>query len=269
VLSLDAPLVVVLWQWLFAAEAGVNLRWPEVFVVGASVWLAYAADRWLETWLVPREAIQTPRHRFYADRRWPLAMIWLLVLLADVVTAFTRLSHRELLGGFLLLLPVLAYVTSHQFLHRNSRWRLPKELCIAALIAGGALVFVVAEAPVRPMLLVPGAMFAMLCFANVSLIGVWESEVDRTQGQVSLAQQFKRAPALARSLPLLLAAVAAVASSPVFGVSPVAAHCTLASSMLLALIDRFEARIGWQLARVLVDVALFTPAIPLLHGLRA
>jgi hypothetical protein len=38
----------------------------------------------------------------------------------------------------------------------------------------------------------------------------------------------------------------------------------LASAVLLALVDRLERRAGWKIARVLADVALLTPIVPLL-----
>lgn len=268
-LSLDAPSVVIVWQWLFAAVGGVRIGWAETTVVGASVWLAYAADRWLEAWLVPAETLITPRHRFYARFRSTVAGLWLSVLLADVVIAGLCLTRRELAAGFILLLPAIVYVLSHQFLHRGLRWRAPKELCIALLIAGGASVFVFAETAAWPSIVAPVLLFALLCFANVALIGVWEAEVDRSQGQTSLARQFAPMSTLARLLPLGIAGVAAVAGSPPIGIAPVPAHCVAASAVLLVLLDRIESRVGWRLARVLADFALLTPLLPLLRGLRS
>ena len=48
VLSLDAPAVVLGWQAVLAHAARVRLEWPHAVVLSASVWLAYAADRWIE-----------------------------------------------------------------------------------------------------------------------------------------------------------------------------------------------------------------------------
>ncbi len=267
-LSLDAPLVVLVWQWLFAAEAHVALDWPQPFVLGASVWLAYAADRWFEGWRVAPALMRTQRHRFYQRHRWEVATVWLVVLAADLGVACWRLTPREFLAGAAFLAPTLLYLLSHQLVHRHRRWRAPKELCIAVLLAGGAALFVAATpgAAIRP-LIGPVALFGALCFTNVALIAVWEREVDETHGQVSLARQFRGATAITRALPIALAAIGAVSAVAPLGVPRIAAHCVAASGLLLVLIDRAETRIGWQLARVLADGALLTPAIPLLRGL--
>jgi hypothetical protein len=269
VLSLDAPAVVIVWQWLFGAVAGVAIHGAETVVVGSSVWLAYAADRWLETWLVAPDKLVTPRHRFYARFRGVVAAVWIAVLIIDVTIAFVALTRREIAAGFIILIPVLAYVGSHQFLHRGARWRLPKELCIALLIAAGASVFVLAETADWRGLVGSVTLFALLCFTNVALIGVWEADVDRSQGQTSLAHQFAPLSSIAHLLPLALAAIAAIAGSSLVGVAPVPAHCVAASGVLLALLDRLQPRIGWRLARVLADAALLTPLLPLLRGLRS
>jgi hypothetical protein len=265
VLSLDAPAVAVLWQWLLARTAHTSLGRPHAFILSASVWLAYAADRWIEGWRLAPDRIRTQRHHFYQRWRWPVAAFWLLVLAADLGTAFGRLSRREIAGGLLLLAPVLAYLLSHQLVHRHHRWRAPKELCVAALLAAGVALFPLAQPTVALQPLVaPLALFALLCLANCALISVWEHAVDETHGQTSLARQFRRGAAVSRTLPWLLAVAAAVLASTATGETRVAAVCAAASSILLGLVDRLEPRTGPQLARVLADVALLTPLAPLL-----
>src|SRR5580658_7946163 len=87
VLSLDAPAVALLWQWLLGWIAAVPLPAPRAFVLGASVWLAYSADRWIEGWRLSPERIRTKRHYFYQRWRWPVAAVWLLVFAADLRAA--------------------------------------------------------------------------------------------------------------------------------------------------------------------------------------
>ena len=108
VLSLDAPIVVVAWQFLLASVAGVRLGWPHGFVLAASVWLSYSADRWIEGWRLAPASIRTARHSFYQRRRWLLFLIWLAVLAANLAVALTRLSRQELVSGWLIVPPVLA-----------------------------------------------------------------------------------------------------------------------------------------------------------------
>ncbi len=265
VLSLDAPAVALLWQWLLARVAAVALGWPQALVLGTSVWLAYAADRWIEGWRLGPGQVRTQRHAFYQRGRWPVAAGWLLVLTADLAIATSRLTRREFQAGLLLLAPVLAYLLSHQLIHRHHRWRAPKEVCVAALLAGGAVLFTAARPDVawQP-LVAPLGLFALLCFANCALISAWEREVDQTHGQTSFSLQFRRGAALSRRLPWVLATVAGLLCAVESGAARTAAACALASSVLLAAIDRAESDLGWQLARVLSDVALMTPLAPLL-----
>ncbi|HEY5079011.1 MAG TPA: hypothetical protein VII43_04165 [Opitutaceae bacterium] len=265
ILSLDAPAVAVLWQLLLADAASVSLGAPETLVLGSSVWLAYSSDRWFEGWRVEPGRIRTHRHRFTQRLRWPLAFAWAAVLGLDLSLSLLGLSHRELKAGFLLLGPVVAYLLFHQLLHRGSRWRPPKELCVAVLLAGGAAVFIAARpgAHLRAMA-IPLAIFALLCLSNCALISVWEDEVDRSHGQTSLALQFARGAAFSRILPWLLSALCAAAWICAGEGSRAAAACGAASGVLLGLVDLAERRIGRSLARVLADVALATPAIPLI-----
>lgn len=266
VLSLDAPAVAVLWQWLLARPAGVTLGLPQAVVLGSSVWLAYAADRWIEGWRLAPGQVQTQRHAFYQRWRWPVFGLWLLVLAIDLGTAVTRLTRREFDAGLLLLAPVLAYLLSHQLIHRHHRWRAPKEVCVAALLGGGVAVFLVAQPAVAwTQLAAPLGLFILLCFANCALISIWEHEVDQSHGQTSLTLQFRGSTGLSRALPWLLALGATGLFFCETGGARQAAACGALSGVLLGAVDRVESRLGRQLARVLADVALLTPLLWLLH----
>jgi len=264
ILSLDAPVVAVLWQGLLARAASAELGAPEVLVLACSVWLAYAADRWLEGWRLDPARVRTHRHRFSQRLRWPVAAAWAAVLGLDLAVSLRGLPRAQLRAGLLLLGPVVAYLLSHQLVHRNQRWRPPKEACVALLLAGGAAVFVASRpgAQLRAMG-IPVAIFAVLCLSNCALISVWENEVDRSQGQTSLALQFSRATALSRILPWAASALcAATWLCAGEGAAPAAA-CGAASGALLGAVDLAERRLGRSLARVLADVAVMTPAVPL------
>lgn len=270
VLSLDAPAVALLWQWLLARAAGITLGWPQAFILGMSVWLAYAADRWIEGWRLMPAQIQTQRHAFYLRWRWPIAMVWLLALAADLAVSFHGLSAREFDAGLVLLAPVLAYLLSHQLVHRHHAWRAPKEVCVAALLGGGVGVFLVSQPEAAlPVLAGPLALFVLLCFANCALISAWEREVDETHGQTSLSLQFQRGADFSRRLPWILAGLAVILFFFTRGTARTASVCGFASSLFLGILDRGEPRLGRQRARVLADVALFTPLVPLLLSLRS
>lgn len=260
VLSLDAPLVAVAWQNALAHAAHVSLRWHHGYILGAAVWLAYAADRWIEGWRLIPGQILTQRHWFYQRWRWPVAAVWLAVLFSALVFTGLLLSRRELAAGLLLLGPVLVYLLSHQLLHLSHPKRVPKEICVALLFAAGAVFFAAARRPaIVVVTAVPLVLFTGLCFANCSLISVWENEVDRVHGQTSLALQFPQSQAWLRLLPWGIA-VAGLIFALWPGPGPAGPiWCAAASGSLLGLVDRFHRRLGRQLARALADVALMTP----------
>ena len=260
VLSLDAPLVALAWQAGLAGAAQVTLRGHHAFLLGAAVWLAYAADRWLEGWRLDPAQILTQRHWFYQRWRWPLAVLWGLVLADALGLAATRLTRGEWTAGLLLLAPVLAYLLSHQLIHRDHPWRAPKEICVALLFAAGAACFPLAGRwELLPVIAVPLVLFALLCFANCALISLWEDEVDRVHGQTSLALQFPRGRRFVRALPWLLAGLSLAAYLRATDGRAAILACAAASGALLGTVDLAHRRLGRQLARTLADVALMTP----------
>lgn len=263
ILSLDAPTVSLLWQAALARVVGVELRTPHVVVLAATVWLAYVADRWIEGWRLDWRNIRTQRHLFYQHYRWAVAIAWLLVMTVDLAVAFTRLDGRELIVGSMLMILVLAYLLSHQLVHRHRRWRAPKELCVAVLLTAGVCVFLTTSRAITELVWM-ASLFALLCFTNCALISSWEREVDLSHGQTSLAIDAHEHRWVFPQLPWLVASLAGVACVAVAGPSRAVAGCSLASAVLLASVDQYQRRAGWPLARVLADVALMTPIIPLM-----
>jgi hypothetical protein len=265
ILSLDAPAVVVLWQAVIARSASVDTSATEIGVLGASVWLAYAADRWIEGWRLIPENIRTHRHRFYQKWRWPIFALWISILGLDLAMAVLGLSSAAFRGGLMILVPVAAYLLSHQLVHRRIRLRAPKEVCVALLLGGGAAVFAASRpgADIHGMA-VPVILFVLLCFANCALISVWENEVDRSHGQTSLALQFARMASVSRALPWLIFVLSGAVWLAGVPHARSAAQCAAASGVLLGAVDLAERRMGWIAARVLADVSLMTPVAWLL-----
>jgi hypothetical protein len=261
-LSLDAPLVAVLWQFLFARKVGVTLDWHDPALLGLAVWIIYAADRWIEGWRLDLSTAQTLRHQFYIRHRWPVFWTGLFAITATLIIAIACLNEAEFKAGFVLLIPTLLYLFSHQLVHRHHPLRLPKEIVIAVIFAIGCALAPAVVAPEKiPSLLVPAALFGLLCFANCALIASWEKSVDSHHGQTSLALQLKDRWALIHALPWLLL-VAGLASAML---DPAPAHpgayCTAASGLLLGLLDRAQPRLGRETARAWIDFTLMTPVV--------
>jgi hypothetical protein len=264
VLSLDAPAVTLAWLALVSRSLGVDLGWPPFVVLGSSVWLAYAADRWIEGWRLAEAQVRTPRLRFYQRWRGPVAAVWVVVLVLDVAVGLTTLPWAAVVAGWVVTAAVATYLLSHQLVHRTHRWRLPKEVCVAMLLTAGCAVFLVGRSDAVAMgsLL---ALFALTCFVNCVLISLWERDVDYVQEQSSLALESRHAAWIPWTPWLLALGAAALALG---GREPhrTVAGCAAASALLLALIDRLEPRLGWQAARALADLVLLTPLVPLRFG---
>ncbi len=266
ILSLDAPVVALLWQWLLARSANVALYWHHAYILGSSVWLSYAADRWIEGWRLTQAF--TARHLFYQRWRWTVAAVLLAVLVSDVAVAITCLGALEFRAGLALLALVLAYLISHQLIHRHHGWRAPKEVCVALLLGGGVALFPLSQTPSSArLLMLPLSLFMLLCFVNCVLIAAWEREVDERHGQTSFALQFRRGIAFGAAGPWVAAGLAACMTVGVGERARPAAFCALASGLSLGALNFLEPRLGSRLARVLADVALMTPVVPLLLSL--
>jgi hypothetical protein len=264
ILSLDAPAVALVWQALLARVVGVSLATHHVGLLGLSVWLAYAADRWIEGWRLTPQTVRTQRHAFFLRWRWPAFAVWVAVLLGAVGLAGVRLNSREWLASIGLLAVTLAYLLSHQLLHRHHPWRVPKELCVAGIIALGAGLYPAALAPERGgELVIPLLLLGCLGLANCLLISSWDREVDAQHGQTSLALRFNWVNRLALGLPVGLAGLGAGLALVASGAMRDLAWCAAASAGLLSVLALTQRHLGRERARVLVDLALLTPLVAL------
>lgn len=263
VLSLDAPAVTMAWQIALASSVGFSLHPAHVWVLATSVWLAYVADRWAEGWRLTSERVRTQRHRFYHRHRWPVALVWSLVLIADVAVSITTLPRADLVRGLVLTSAVLLYLLVELPLVRRRRWDLPKEACTALLLTAGVGLFLATSTRATE-LVWPLALFALLCFTNCALISAWERDVDLAHGQSSMALRSHRSAGAIRLLPFVGGAawiVFGLLTHP--SLRPVAI-AGAASAAGLAAIDRLEPRLGWPPARVLADAVLLSPVAALI-----
>ncbi len=204
--SLDAPLVALVWQQVFARMAAVRLRAAEVALLGLGVWLVYSLDRCLESWRVAANAEQTRRHLFHRRHRRGILILDALVAAVCAVLALTGLSREELLAGGILLATTAAHLFSHQHWQRHWRWRVPKEIVVAAVFGAGTLFFPLLRAEENRWLLAgPGGFFMLLCLANCALIALWEERLDRAHGETTLPQHWRGGKRWVRVFPWLLA----------------------------------------------------------------
>jgi hypothetical protein len=112
----------------------------------------------------------------------------------------------------------------------------------------------------------PLAAFALACFTNCALISSWEREVDLAQGQTSLALRSARNAQVIKWVPWAATGLSVVAFLLMSNSARIAMACAAGSTLLLAVVDSVEPDLGWAVARVLADITLMTPLVPLLLG---
>lgn len=257
-LSLDAPLVAVLWQGLFAASFGVTLLWYHPIILGLSVWLVYVADRLLDAKKLDLSQLHTVRHVLHAKYYRIFTIAWVLIFGTVGVLALSFLTPREILLGAGIAAAVAAYAAGIHL--KAKRPIFTKELQVGFVFGAGVTLSVWAQTASFQLLLTT-FLFAALCSLNCLLIAVWERRVDRAQQQPSLALTLPHLPIL---LPptLILFSLSTLALTP-FLPYPLTLSLSLAAA-LLWLLNAYQEAFSRESLRVLADVALLTPLVYLL-----
>ncbi len=146
-LCLDAPIVAVSWQWLFAHTFGAISISPFALLLFLTAWLIYLADRFADTIKLPLDSPISLRHRFCREHMigWWVAIV--VIFFLDAALALRSLDLQMLLlGGTLAALCGLYLFINHSL---GGKWRpLPvKEKAIGILFAAGTTLGVVGQLP--------------------------------------------------------------------------------------------------------------------------
>ena len=253
ILSLDAPLVAVLWQGFFAKLLHADVRWPAFIALGTAVWLIYVADRILDA------SAETARHEFYKENWRRLRGI---VVVASAALAFAcRFLNRAVLrnGVILGMLVVVYLLLVHAASKRVQNW-FPKELGVALIFAAGTVLATWTKLGAsRGVLIAPGILFAILCWLNCVAIECWEWRRLRNMSilrpHTVTIWMGSRLPVLSFLTVVLCAALFAVHEYRL--ISGAGALCAVA----LLWLDSRRDRLSVNALRVLADVSLLTPAI--------
>lgn len=243
VLSLDAPLVALLWHGAFAKAIGVTVNGLTMYLLAAAVWVIYVIDRLLD---VPRmqDREVTRRHHFHALHERGFKIVLLVVSLA--AGGLALLADRRLLifGGAMLALSLL-----YGFLvHRRWLW-VPKEILCGAMFSAG----VVGSLFLEPFPWLAAVVFGFLCAANCLVIACNEAAIDREQDPGAAPQRW---PAIERWVTLGLLVMAVTALASLVGERVLMASMGLASLGLLVVLHIRRSR-EWK--RVMADVCLLAP----------
>ncbi|SKB03517.1 hypothetical protein SAMN02745166_03830 [Prosthecobacter debontii] len=141
VLSLEAPLVAVLWLLGISRLDHLQIMPGVVPGLGFSVWFIYLADRVLDTFGVPESALSL-RHRFY--RRWRWALVFIVMPAVAVYLAWLGLwvvPARLLTNSVLQLFPIGVYLILYSVASSQVRLRLLQAGLVLLLFAINALPF--------------------------------------------------------------------------------------------------------------------------------
>ena len=169
-LSLDAPLVAVLWQGFLAYRFSLPLRPAGRLVLGLTVWAIYLLDRLLDA-RKPQSLHEPARHRYYRRHSKLMTALLASVLVADALIAILWLRPAILREGLIPLAGVLVYLASVP--HFRGVIKIPKEVAAAILFTAGTFLTAWATLPC-PSLAWAALAFFMLCLANIVAIEAWE-----------------------------------------------------------------------------------------------
>jgi hypothetical protein len=263
VLSLDAPLIAVLWQQLFARSQHVRLPLSASVVLALVLWLIYVADRIMDSFQEPsgEEAV---RHRFYRAHRGAYGGPFLAVLAATGWLAWRYLRPDVRRDGLVLLGVVAFYFALVHVLPEDKKQWFPKELVVAMVFAIGTCLAVGARVKGTQAagFVVPLALFALVLWMNALFIEYSEWLQLRKGGSerphsitIFAGQYFGLCTAV-----ICLGTVAAMASQAFRGDRPVLLAETL-SMLGLGLLGWSRTAVPIDLVGLAADVALLTPVL--------
>lgn len=241
-LSLDAPLVAVSWQALFSHSLGNEQQWHHYLVVFLSVWLGYAADRWLDN--LKRTRPGSEQHNFYGRHKVRVLRVWILALLIAVSLSLSTLNLAEITKGLALMGASIAYTVFAQRFRELALYPLAKTALTSFLVLAASLLF--QPVPSLP----PAAILAvwLLFFTNCLLIRHWSRAHEKHNRVAALLTGFGC---------LCASAIASRSLTASIGYA-----CLLSLLALFALHTRLGAK-RLIVRRTLADLCLLTP-IPLL-----
>jgi hypothetical protein len=253
-LSLDAPLVAVLWQMLFARSFGVTVSPLVLGLTAACVWMIYVIDHLMD---LRAGVMYSERHRFAARHRIALWSL-ITVALATSVLGCLRLPMEMLRGGVRLVGAVALYLAIVHFA-KDSRRYWPKEIVIGVVFALGSSIaaWTSPSTSASPLHVIPAiALFAALCTLNVAAVDCWEWRSHRVL--VRYPHTFTRW--IERHFEYLAFMIALVAAGSAAAL-PTLMMSILVSALLLIGVARIQPSLPPEAARLLADASLLTPLL--------
>ncbi|MEY2520990.1 MAG: hypothetical protein QOF24_2749 [Verrucomicrobiota bacterium] len=273
---LDAPIVAVIWLWLFAQTFQMPAHVGNAAALFLTAWFIYLSDRLADAASLTSGSPRSLRQEFCVRHRevWIVALFMIGGL--DAYVIWHNAAAENFLVGAAVGLLALVYLLLNHPLGRIWRFVPLKEFSVGFLFAAGTLVALLPALPPLNAAFVLGALaFASLCTLNCISIACWERELDEAQRKISMAT---RHPSLTRHVTKICAllafasfvmAIACPAAAPILGSISLSALLLAWLNASTSLMEgRFRKRRSLNLDRdqrtALADLVLLTPIIPLL-----
>jgi hypothetical protein len=263
-LSLDAPLVAVLWQVLLTRDLAVHVKPGEPLVLALCVWLVYVSDRVLDA-LRPLKGDWEPARKSFYRRHLRIAAIAGLCLLSVTIPfAYCILRRSTFYAGLTLAIPLLSYFVLIHLSPLRWRARWPRELVVACLFTSGTFLAIWSSSN-RSFysLWAPAILFFLLCWGNCSAIETWEWQRNVLSEDSAPSRSTRWA---AHHLTVVGFAIACLAVIMGYlALAPIGfAGAALLSGIALALLAEWRPHLPMNALRVSVDLALCTPLLTLI-----
>ncbi len=254
-LGLDAPLVAVSWQWLFAKVFDVDLPSALHLILGLSVWCIYLADRLLDSIRLKNISAGTSRLRFSRQHFSKLLALLVLSALANLYL-IVRFVPRPLVVAGMATACLLGIYYAYRIFFSQSI--IPREILCGSLFAFGSVLAPLTLGTHGFSFLLAVSLLALVCSISCILISIWENEEDLASGEWSIATgRSKIIPQLPKILFLLVLSSACLAF---YGAWQVCVAIGL-SAAALGIIHWQEKRLDRVSLRVLADAVLLTPLL--------
>ncbi|MCB1147217.1 MAG: hypothetical protein KDK38_10480 [Leptospiraceae bacterium] len=261
-LSLDAPIVGIIWLWCLSAVYSIRIEVHHFLILFSVTWLSYAGDRLLDSIRTPGKSCLAPRHLFTSIYFKLLMCAWALVAVFSFLNLVFNLERTEIFWGFCLLILLAIYYLCCFYFPELARGLLPRELLVGLFFSSATHFFVLSHlADGNYYFVWTYGSFLGLCTLNCLLISRCEFFSDQQTGEVTF---FTRHPEQIHRFQIILIwfiglQLIACASGFFMRLVPVFEMSLLLSSIALLLLDRSS--LNPLLKPVLADFALFTPCI--------
>jgi hypothetical protein len=267
ILSLDAPSVAIVWALLFARMVHSKIPFVDFCILAIAVWLIYVADRLLDGRVSTQPSTLHERHYFCLRHR---RLFVTLMIGATVVNLWLvqkdGFQSRLIRSGWILIALVGLYMfCAHTQLSFLNRW-LPKEIVVGFLFAAGVgLPAWSRSQSLSYLMILPWALFGLLCSLNCLAIEYWENGTDpRIRKGLLALWSGVQVDSLAGSLMALGLIGPILLGTPARAVSGwLAISC---GAFLILVLNHVKAGISTDAMRVLADTALVLPALVFLFA---